>query len=61
MLRLFEAIRLPLPVKSEQVKRLAEDKAFAHDDAARDFAFAPRGFEDGIGEEARLLGLAGRR
>jgi nucleoside-diphosphate-sugar epimerase len=53
-----EKLRLPLPVKSEQVMRLAEDKAFPHDDAARDFGFAPRAFEDGIAEEARLLGLA---
>lgn len=57
-LRLFEAIRIPFRVKSEQVRRLAEDKAFAHDDAARDFGFAPRAFEDGIADEARLLGLA---
>jgi nucleoside-diphosphate-sugar epimerase len=57
-LALFEALRLPLPVKSEQVRRLAEDKAFAHDAASRDFAFAPRAFEDGIVEEARALGLA---
>lgn len=60
-LRAFEAIRLPLPVKSEQVLRLAEDKAFPHDDAARDFGFAPRDFESGIAEEARALEFAGRR
>jgi nucleoside-diphosphate-sugar epimerase len=61
-LRLFEALRLPLPLKSEQVLRLAEDKAFAHDDAARDFGFAPRDFIAGISEAARLAGLApGRR
>jgi nucleoside-diphosphate-sugar epimerase len=47
------------PVKSEQVLRLAEDKAFAHADAARDFGFAPRAFEQGIAEEARLLGITG--
>ena len=57
LLRLFESIRLPLPVKSEQVMRLAEDKAFAHDAAARDLGFRPRTFEDGIAGEARLLGL----
>jgi len=52
-----EAIRIPLPVKSEQVLRLAEDKAFAHDAAALDFGFAPRAFEDGIAHEARALGF----
>ncbi len=59
-LRMFEACRLPMPIKSEQVMRLAEDKAFAHDDASRDFGFAPRAFADGIAEEARALGLARR-
>jgi nucleoside-diphosphate-sugar epimerase len=59
-LRLFETLRLPVPVKSEQVRRLSEDKAFAHDDAVRDFGFAPRTFQAGIAEEARLLGLAPR-
>jgi nucleoside-diphosphate-sugar epimerase len=56
--RVLETLRLPSPVKSEQVLRLAEDKAFPHDDAARDLGFAPRSFEVGIAEEARLLGLA---
>jgi hypothetical protein len=47
-------------VTSEQVRRLAEDKAFAHDDAARDFGFAPRAFEAGIAQEAHELGLGDR-
>jgi nucleoside-diphosphate-sugar epimerase len=58
LLRVLEAIRLPVPIKSEQVLRLAEDKAFDHAAAARDFGFAPRTFAAGIAEEARLLGLA---
>jgi len=58
-LRVFEFLRLPIPLKSEQVLRLAEDKAFAHDDASRDFGFAPRAFEEGIAEEARAMGLSG--
>jgi len=57
-LRACEACRLPVPVKSEQVLRLAEDKAFGHDAASRDFGFAPRAFEDGVADEARALGLA---
>ncbi len=59
-LSVFEALRLPVPIKSEQVLRLAEDKAFAHDDASRDFGFAPRAFVDGIAGEARALGLGPR-
>ncbi len=58
LLRVAERLRLRLPVREEQVLRLAEDKAFGHEDAARDLGFAPRHFADGIGEEARLLGLA---
>jgi uncharacterized protein YbjT (DUF2867 family) len=45
-------------IRVEQVRRLAEDKAFAIDDAARDLAYAPRSFADGIGAEARTMGLA---
>lgn len=45
-------------IRAEQVLRLAEDKAFAIDDAARDLGFAPRPFPDGIAAEARALGLA---
>ena len=56
-LRLVEKAGLPFPVRSEQVARIAEDKAFAHDHAAKDLGFAPRSFEDGITEEGRLLGL----
>jgi len=45
-------------IRAEQLRRLAEDKAFAIDDAVRDLGYAPRPFADGIGDEARLLGLA---
>ena len=58
LLGLAEALGLRLPLAREQVLRLAEDKAFAHDAAARDLGFAPREFSDGIAEEARALGLA---
>lgn len=44
-------------VTSEQVRRLAEDKAFSYDEAARDFAFTPRTFSDGVRLEAQALGL----
>ena len=51
------AARLTRIVSPEQVRRLAEDKAFAYADAARDFGFAPRSFDAGVRLEARALGL----
>ena len=35
----------------EQVMRMQEDKDFNHDEASRDFGYAPLRFEDGIKEE----------
>jgi uncharacterized protein YbjT (DUF2867 family) len=52
------AARLTRLVTPEQVRRLAEDKAFSFAEAAHDFAFAPRSFEAGVQQEARSLGLA---
>jgi uncharacterized protein YbjT (DUF2867 family) len=51
------AARLTRIVTPEQVRRLAEDKAFSYDDAARDFGFQPRTFTDGVRLEAHALGL----
>jgi uncharacterized protein YbjT (DUF2867 family) len=45
-------------IRAEQWARLAEDKAFPIDAAARDLAYAPRTFDEGIQAEARTLGLA---
>jgi uncharacterized protein YbjT (DUF2867 family) len=45
-------------IRVEQVRRLAEDKAFAIEDAMRDLDYAPRSFADGIRAEARAMGLA---
>jgi uncharacterized protein YbjT (DUF2867 family) len=45
-------------VRAEQWQRLAEDKAFPIDAAARDLGYAPRSFAEGIREEAAALGLA---
>jgi nucleoside-diphosphate-sugar epimerase len=45
-------------IRPEQVRRLAEDKAFPIEAAIRDLGYAPRPFTSGIGDEARLLGLA---
>ena len=52
------AARVTRVVTEEQVRRLAEDKAFSHEAATQDFGYAPRRFETGVTAEARLLGLA---
>lgn len=49
--------RLTRVVSPEQIRRLAEDKAFDYADAARDFGFAPRPFAEGVRQEAHSLGL----
>ncbi len=54
-LLLAEALRLPLPVKSEQVLRLREDKAYPFDDARRDLDYAPRPFHEGVTLEVARL------
>lgn len=51
------AARLTRIVTPEQIRRLAEDKAFDYSDAERDFGFAPRSFADGIRLEAHSMGL----
>ena len=58
----FVNARHPLPVKSEQVQRLREDKAYPYEEARRELGYAPRRFSEGIAlEVARLrkLGLIG--
>jgi len=45
-------------IRTEQLRRLAEDKAFAIDDAVRDLGYAPRPFPVGIRAEAHAMGLA---
>ena len=54
----YEMVSRHPRIRPEQFLRLGEDKAFAIDDAVRDLGYAPRPFADGIGEEARELGLA---
>jgi uncharacterized protein YbjT (DUF2867 family) len=44
-------------IRAEQLLRLAEDKAFVIDAAARELGYAPRSFADGIQAEAAALGL----
>ena len=57
--RCYERLGRHPRIRAEQLQRLAEDKAFAIDDAARDLGYAPRPFADGILAEACALGLAG--
>jgi uncharacterized protein YbjT (DUF2867 family) len=52
------AARLTRVVTAEQIRRLAENKAFSIAEAAHDFNFAPRCFADGVRLEAASLGLA---
>jgi uncharacterized protein YbjT (DUF2867 family) len=51
------AARLTRVVTPEQIRRLAEDKAFDYSAATRDFGFRPRSFADGVRFEVRALGL----
>ena len=55
--RFYEPLDRHPRIRAEQLQRLAEDKAFAIDHAARDLGYAPRPFADGILAEARALRL----
>ena len=53
-----ERLRVPLPIRSEQVLRLREDKAYSYDKARLELGYAPRPFPEGIAlEVARLKEL----
>ncbi len=54
-LHFAETLRLPLPVGSEQVMRLREDKAYPYEKAAEEFGYAPRPFEEGVALEVARL------
>lgn len=58
-LSLAERLGLSLPVDSDQVQRLREDKAYPYDKARRELGYAPRGFEEGIALEAERLRTLG--
>jgi uncharacterized protein YbjT (DUF2867 family) len=55
LLGLFEKIKIPLPIKAEQVLRLNENKDFSYTEAQMDFGFSPLTFEEGIGLELSSL------
>jgi uncharacterized protein YbjT (DUF2867 family) len=52
------AARLTGVVRTEQIRRLAEDKTYSYVDAARDLSFAPRTFAIGVHQQAIAMGLA---
>ena len=52
-LKLFEKVRIPFPIKAEQVLRLNENKDFSYAEAHKDFGFSPLSFEEGIGLELK--------
>jgi len=55
LVRLYEAVAPSPRLRSEQVARLAEDKAVDIGPARTDLDFAPRSFADGIRAEAAFL------
>jgi nucleoside-diphosphate-sugar epimerase len=55
LLRFFERMRFPFPIKAEQVLRLNENKDFSYLEAQKDFGFSPLSFEEGIGSELSSL------
>jgi nucleoside-diphosphate-sugar epimerase len=59
LLSFFEQLRIPLPVKAEQVQRLNENKNFSYAEAARDFGFRPLSFEEGVGMEVTAYNRSG--
>lgn len=54
-LRMLEKIKIPFPIKAEQVKRLNENKDFSYEEASLDFGYMPRSFEDGIRTEIESI------
>lgn len=54
-LRLLEKMKLPFPIKAEQVKRLNENKDFSYEEASNDFQYQPRSFAEGIEIEINQL------
>ena len=55
LLQVAEGLGLPVPVSSEQVLRLREDKAYPYDKAREELGYAPRTFKEGIALEVGRL------
>ena len=54
LFKIFEKIKIKLPIKSEQIERLNEDKRFNHFKAYEAFEFSPLGFKEVIEKEIKL-------
>jgi len=54
LLEFLEQIRIPFPIKAEQVLRLNENKDFSYTEAGTDFGFSPLSFEEGISRELKM-------
>jgi len=54
-LLIAEKFGVRLPVKSEQVLRLREDKVYSYEKAREELGYAPRAFEEGIALEVSRL------
>ena len=54
LLKCLEYLGIYLPIKSEQIKRLNENKNFSNKEAREAFNFKPIDFEKGIQEEVEL-------
>lgn len=54
LIQLYNLIPKPM-IKTEQVLRLQEHKAYSHAKAARKFNYAPRSLEEGLREEVKIL------
>ena len=55
LLKSFEHLHIPFPIKAEQILRLNENKHFCCEEAQMDFGFDPVSFEDGIRLEGKSL------
>ncbi|CAN5631467.1 N/A [soil metagenome] len=59
VLRFAEHARIPLPIRSEQVMRLREDKAYPYEKVQQDLGYSPRAFPEGIAKEVTRLAEIG--
>jgi nucleoside-diphosphate-sugar epimerase len=55
LLKFFERLHIPFPIKAEQVLRLNENKNFSYEEAQSDFGFNPLSFDEGIGLELSFM------
>ena len=61
VLRFLEKLAIRLPIKSEQILRLNENKNFDYTEATKDFNFTPIHFAAGIRLELSEMGITVRK